>query len=285
MKTADKAKYLVWAAARSIAADRTCPACASPETRLVTRKHGVTALYRCHVCSLMFRVPKGSPEDDRRFYEVDYEQGSTTDLPDDTQLDELKRTSFRDIGKDYTDYIAVLRTIGVGPGSVVYDYGSSWGYGSWQFRESGYRVYSYDVARTRARFSEQKLGCRVLPEPTAVPERVDCLFASHVIEHLADPNVLWATALRVLQPNGLVVLVMPNGEPSRASLDRTRYHQQWGRVHPLLLSASSLSWMATRYGFHGASYTSPYELGQIAHELPGDLDGDELLFVGRRGSA
>jgi SAM-dependent methyltransferase len=282
MKTADKAKYLVWAATRSVLADRTCPACASPETRLVTRKHGVTALYRCHVCSLMFRVPKGSPDDDRRFYEVDYEQGSTTDLPDDAQLDELKKTSFRDIGKDYTDYIAVLRAIGVGPGSLVYDYGSSWGYGSWQFRESGYRVYSYDVARTRARFSEQKLGCHVLPEATAVPERVACLFASHVIEHLADPNVLWTTALRVLQPNGVVVLVMPNGEPSRAAMDRTRYHQQWGRVHPLLLSASSLSWMATRYGFSGASYSSPYDVGQIAHEWPGVLDGDELLFVGRR---
>jgi predicted SAM-dependent methyltransferase len=146
-------------------------------------------------------------------------------------------------------------------------------------------VYSYDVATTRAHFSEEKLGCHVLAEATAVPERVDCLFASHVIEHLPDPNLLWATAVKVLQRNGVVVLVMPNGEPSRASVDRRRYHQQWGRVHPLLLSASSLSWMATRYGFSGARYSSPYELSQIAQELPGVLDGDELLFIGRRRHA
>jgi hypothetical protein len=233
----------------------------------------------------MFRVPKGSPEDDSRFYEADYEQESTTELPGDARLAELKKDSFRDIGKDYADYIAVLRTIGIGPGSLVYDYGSSWGYGSWQFRESGYRVYSYDVASTRARFSEQKLGCRVLPTATAVPERVDCLFASHVMEHLANPNLLWTTALSVLQPNGAVVLAMPNGEPSRAAVDRRRYHQQWGRVHPLLLSASSLGWMAARYGFSGASYSTPYELSRIAQELPGTLDGDELLFVGRWRSA
>lgn len=285
MKTADNAKYLAWAAARSIVVDRCCPACASPDTRLLTRKHGVTALYRCNVCSLMFRVPKGSPEQDDRFYEANYEQGSTTELPDDTRLDELKKTSFRDIGKDYAGYIAVLRSIGVGPGSLVYDYGSSWGYGSWQFRESGYRVYSYDVATTRARFSEQKLGCHVLPEASAVPERVDCMFASHVIEHLANPNLLWTIALSVLQPNGVVVLVMPNGEPLWASVDRKRYHRQWGRVHPLLLSAASLSWMAARYGFNGQSYTSPYELNRIAADLPGRLDGDELLFVGRRRGA
>jgi hypothetical protein len=282
MKTTDKVRYLVWAAARWPVADRACPACGSDATRLLRRKHGFTGLYQCATCGLMFRVPKGSLEDDGRFYEADYEQESTTELPDDDQLEALKQHSFRQIGKDYSDYIAVMRAIGVEPGSVVYDYGSSWGYGSWQFREAGYRVYSYDVARTRVRFGEEKLGCQAVSMPTAVPEPVDCFFASHVIEHLADPNVLWTTALGVLKPGSVVVLAMPNGEPSRARVDRHRYHQLWGRVHPLLLSAASLSWMADRYGFEGASYSSPYDVDRIRQARPDELIGDELLFVARR---
>jgi hypothetical protein len=259
--------------------------CGSTQTFLVKRKHAVTGLVECRTCHLLFRIPKGSLEDDGQFYEDHYEQGVTTDLPDDRELEQLKENSFRDIGKDYSAYIEVLRALGVDSGSTVYDYGSSWGYGSWQFRNAGYRVFCYDVATTRAQFAQDKLGCTRVAAPTQVPEQVDCLFASHVIEHLADPKVMWTMARHVLKPRGVLVLLTPNGEPSRARLDARIYHQLWGRVHPLLLSAASLSWMAERYGFEGAGYSSPYEPDRIAQWTPGSLDGDELLFVARRKCA
>jgi hypothetical protein len=66
----------------------------------------------------------------------------------------------------------------------------------------------------------------------------------------------------------VIVLFMPNGEPSRERLNGARYHQLWGRVHPLLLSAEALQHMATRHGFDGST--------------AGQLDGDELVFVARR---
>lgn len=284
MKLSDKARYLVWAASRWPAADRSCPACGSRHTALVKRKYAVTGLCECARCRLLFRVPKGSLGEDSNFYEGQYEQGATTELPDDRQLETLKENSFRQIGKDYSGHIAVLRALGLNSGSVVYDYGSSWGYGSWQFCRAGYRVYSYDVATTRVRFGQQKLGLHIVPDAVDLPEQVDCLFASHVIEHLADPNLMWTTAVRVLKPRGVMVLLAPNGEPSRAQLDARTYHQLWGRVHPLLLSAASLTWMAEQYGFEGAGYSPPYELRQIEQGLPGRLDGDELLFIARRKS-
>ncbi|MBV9170486.1 MAG: methyltransferase domain-containing protein [Chloroflexi bacterium] len=282
MKLSDKARYLVWAASRWPGADRSCPACRSRNTRLIKRKYGVTGLFECEHCHLFFRMPKGSLEDDGQFYEEEYEQGSTTDLPNDEQLRMLKASSFREIGKDYTPYIDVLRALGLNSGASIYDYGSSWGYGSWQFRKAGYRVYSYDVAKRRARFAQEKLGCTTVAGPTRVPEGVDCVFASHVIEHLADPNVMWTIAVQVLKPRGVLVLLTPNGEPRRGQLDARTYHQLWGRVHPLLLSVTPLTWMAEHHGFEGAGYSSPYELSRIAQWLSGRLDGDELLFVARR---
>ncbi|MBV9597850.1 MAG: hypothetical protein JOZ87_13395 [Chloroflexi bacterium] len=242
----------------------------------------VTALFGCDACELMFRMPKSSQVEDRAFYERAYQQGPTTDMPDPDELEALKRQSFAPIRRDYTGYIEVLRTLGIGAGDRVYDYGASWGYGSWQFAQAGYQVYSYEISRIRARYAEQHLGCQMLAEPEAVPERVHCFFASHVLEHLAQPQTLWRIAVDVVRREGAVVLFMPNGEPGCELRDPERYHQLWGRVHPLLLTSSAVAAMAARHGFETLAYSSPYDLDAIAARRPGRLDGDELMVVARR---
>jgi SAM-dependent methyltransferase len=282
VKTATRARYIAWAARGWLGADRSCPGCGSTRTRLLKRKHLVTALYGCDTCALMFRMPKTSPVTDHAFYQRDYEQRGTTDLPSADELEDLKRASFTSIGRNYADYIQVLQAVGVRPGQSVYDYGASWGYGSWQFAQAGYRVYSFEISRARARYAAHYLDCHVIDEPLGVPERVDCFFASHVLEHLAQPRTLWRIAARVLRPDGVVVLFMPNGEPRRELHDPVRYHQLWGQVHPLLLTGISVGAMAEQHGFETHAYSSPYELERIAARGPGRLDGDELLVVARR---
>src|SRR5262249_10584990 len=131
MRASAKLKYLVWAAAQLPTASRACPGCDSPRTRQVKRKYAVTSLRRCGDCALLFRIPKGSPGDDGQFYDSEYEQQSTTTVPDDASLELLKATSFQAIGKDCSGVIDVLQASGVEAGSCIYDFGSSWGYGSW----------------------------------------------------------------------------------------------------------------------------------------------------------
>lgn len=282
MNTSTKARYIAWAARGWLGADRSCPGCGSPRTRLLKRKYLVTALFGCDTCGLMFRMPKSSQLEDQSFYQWDYQQGGTTDMPDPSELEELQRLSFAPIGRDYTGYIEVLGALGFQPGATVYDYGASWGYGSWQFARAGYRVYSYELSRPRARFAEQYLGCQVVADPQAVPESVDCFFASHVLEHLGQPLTLWQLAAHILRPDGVVVLFMPNGEPGCEVRDPARYHQLWGRVHPLLLTSASVAAMAALYDFDTLAYSSPLDLERISTRTPGLLDGDELLVVARR---
>ena len=125
------------------------------------------------------------------------------------------------------------------------------------------------------------MACKVLSETEEIQEKADCFFSAHVIEHLPNPRILWEKASRVLKPNGFVVLFMPNGEPSRAAIDRN-YHKLWGQVHPLFLSADALAIMAREYGFTGYAYSSPYNIADIAaSRLPDSLMGDELLFIAR----
>src|SRR5271169_1850277 len=189
----NKAKYLLWAAARMPGADRGCPACGSHDTTLVKRKYMVTALWRCGHCRLMFRIPKTTENENDRFYQEDYRQGFTADCPAPEVLEELKRTGFRYTAKDYTRYVEILRALGLAPGQSVFDFGSSWGYGSWQLARAGFRVYSYEVSRPRACYSAERLGCDVR-SPGDLPEKVDCLFSAHVIEHLVNPRALWEIA-------------------------------------------------------------------------------------------
>ena len=232
----------------------------------------------------MFRMPKTSPIEDRLFYQDDYER-VTTDLPSTLELEELKRASFGPDWAQLRGLHPLLRAIGVRPGHTIYDYGASWGYGSWQFAQAGYRVYSFEIGRARARYAAEYLDCHVLDEPLGVPDRVDCFFASHVLEHLAQPQTLWRIAAQVLRPDGVVVLFMPNGEPRRELHDPVRYHQLWGQVHPLLLTGVSVGAMAAQHGFEAHAYSSPYDLECIAARGPDASTATNSLVVARpRGS-
>ncbi len=280
MTLLNKMKYLFWAARHMPRADRGCPACGSHSTTLLKRKYLVTALRRCEQCCLMFRIPKSTDEENNHFYQEDYCQGFTVDCPHPMVLEELKRDGFRHTEKDYSLYIEILKAVGLLPGHSVFDFGSSWGYGSWQLTQAGFLVYSYEVSHPRARYSAEHLGCDVRP-PDGLPEKVDCLFSAHVIEHLVNPRALWEIARNVVKPGGVVILFTPNGEPSLAATTKT-YHQLWGQVHPLLLTAESLRIMAADYGFQATAHSAPYDLGRISSGIAGYLTGDELLLVARQ---
>jgi 2-polyprenyl-3-methyl-5-hydroxy-6-metoxy-1,4-benzoquinol methylase len=265
-------------------ADRGCPFCGSTSSRLIKRKYLVTALRRCRDCQLLFRVPKAEEARQAAFYDREYRQGLTTALPAHAELAEMVARGFRGTERDYTSYLEVLEACGVPDGARVYDFGASWGYGSWQLASAGYCVVSYEISAQRAAYAAAKLGCHMLTSPTDLDGPVDCLFAAHVIEHLPRPSELWELASAAVSETGVVVLFMPNGEMSRADANPQAYHKQWGQVHPLLLTAAALSNMARCYGFAGTAYSSPYDLERMRRGEEGTLEGDELCFVARRAS-
>ncbi|HEY6763818.1 MAG TPA: class I SAM-dependent methyltransferase [Candidatus Sulfotelmatobacter sp.] len=190
---------------------------------------------------------------------------------------------FKNTVKDYQTYIGVLHAIGVEPGRTVLDFGCSWGYGSWQLREAGFSVYSYEVSKRRAEFARKKLGCAIVGDDL-VSNRVDCLFSAHVLEHLPDPNLLWHIAERVLNPNGVVVCFMPNGDSRlEAAYGTTQYHQLWGQVHPLLVGPRAAAFMAKRHRYVPVVHTSPYDPQRLRANISSDhLIGQELLLIARK---
>jgi 2-polyprenyl-3-methyl-5-hydroxy-6-metoxy-1,4-benzoquinol methylase len=283
---ASRFEYLLWAFKKSLLGGtdaHSCPACGASNALLVRRKYGVTALRQCRQCSLRFRTPKDDPGAAETFYSDEvYKQGFTTDLPSDAELQAMFANRFAGTEKDFSYRIEALFAAGLKPGARILDYGCSWGYGSWQMRQAGFDVFSYEIGQQRARYASEKLDCVMVSDLRALDGTVDCFFSSHVIEHLANPRSLFDEAEKVLRPGGLFVCYAPNGAVEREKKDYGAYHQNWGMVHPLMLTPEFMKGEACRRGFtQCAVFSSPVQSSNIEVLRESSLDGDELLMIGR----
>ena len=151
-----------------------CPSCGCKSAELVRRKYLVTALRRCGDCRLLFRTPTTSTAENQAFYQKDYTQGFTTDCPSDAALAELLKSGFAGSIRDYSAYVGILRAAGAAPGAApsdaaiakplrLFEFGCSWGYGSWQFAKPGFEVEAYEISEPRAKYAREKLGVKVHP--------------------------------------------------------------------------------------------------------------------------
>ena len=42
------------------------------------------------------------------------------------------------------------------------DFGCSWGYGSFQLKKQGYKVYSYEISKPRSNYAKTKLNIKII---------------------------------------------------------------------------------------------------------------------------
>ena len=283
-----KIDYLLWAFRKTLRGGSeatACPACGEKMTTLVRRKWLVTALRECPACLLRFRTPKDDPASVEKFY-VDevYKQGFTTDLPSDDQLRAMMQSHFAGTEKDFSAKIDIFRAAGLKPGARIVDFGGSWGYASWQFRQAGFEVFTYEIGRERALYAKQKLGCTIMEDLRPLDGTIDCFFSAHVIEHLPNPNIFFDEAAKVLAPTGMIVCCCPNGAQERQQSEGLdAYDKNWGKVHPLMITPGFMRREALKRSFASCNvYSSPVNLLDVAARRDGDLSQSELLTIAYR---
>ena len=75
--------------------------------------------------------------------------------------------------------VSVLTKLGLNRGNTIFDYGCSWGYGSYQLVQAGFEVISFEVAPSRRRFAREKLGVTTVDDmATDLDLHFDCFFLS-----------------------------------------------------------------------------------------------------------
>lgn len=236
----------------------------------------------------MFRTPTTTPQENEQFYQSDYSQGFTSEVPNETQLKQLIETKFEYSEKCYAENIAILRALGAKTGDKILDFGCSWGYGSWQLRDAGFDVSSFEISKPRCKYAREKLGVKAFDELAAFEkDSFDFFFSSHVLEHVPSVNGTIEFARSVLKPGGVFISFTPNGSPERQEKEPAIWSKQWGMVHPNFLDSVYFENLNAEV----LMASSPYEISSIrAVWKKGDggvvrpLVGAELLTAFRMAS-
>lgn len=279
-----KLKYLKFCLQKQI--DRcafNCPSCGCSKSTLISRKYIVTQLRRCESCMLLFRTPTTTAQENKSFYQEEYRQGFTTDCPSDEVLSHLIKTAFRNSDKDYSSRIELLEVATGGNQGRLFDFGCSWGYGSWQLKRHGFDVEAFEISSPRANYAREKLGVLVHSSLTDIPPNsFDICFSSHVLEHVPSVKETIDFGLSILRPGGLFIAFTPNGAASYRAKNRYSWEKSWSMVHPNLLDDEY-------YQFHFGSdkillLSDPYAFSAVEKWHNGitehqPLTGKELLFL------
>jgi cyclopropane fatty-acyl-phospholipid synthase-like methyltransferase len=157
-------------------------------------------------------------------------------MPSDAALATLLSNGFQG-EKNWSYYNDVLQRLGLRSGARIFDFGCSWGYGSYQMIKAGYCVLAFEIAPTRRKYAEQKLGVPTVADMEHVVKdqelmgAFDCFFSSHVLEHVPCPSKVFRYADTLLRSGGLFVSFTPNGSDGAKS-DFREWENWWGEVHP-----------------------------------------------------
>lgn len=281
----NKAGYLLSSMGkRLVGGHNKCPSCGGDAAEQLDQKWLVTTFCRCGRCRLLYRIPTSDAQENEDFYQEDYTEGFTTDLPTDVAIQELIATRFVSSEKNYAHYIAVLHALGVKPGARLFDYGCSWGYGSHQLAAAGYQVDAFEISRPRAAYARSKLGVSMPDIAQLPPASYDVFFSAHVIEHVPSPSAMIELGMHLLKSGGLFVCFCPNGSLAFRQRAPRDWHLMWGQSHPQLIddiylhqafpqhplfihSAPLLQWARSEHLNPAASWSrqSTAQIGSLEH--------------------
>lgn len=266
-----------------------CPSCGALKSTKIKRKYLVMTLMRCNSCKLLFRVPTTNPTENENFYQRTYQQGFTTEMPSLAALSKLKSLKFQNTEKNYTHYIDILNALGLKKNSRILDFGCSWGYGSWQFKQGGYDVQSFEISRPRCEYAIRHMNVDATWNLDDLRGPFDVFFSSHVIEHVPSVKETILLAEKLLKPGGYFVAFTPNGSNAYRELSPSSWKHAWSIVHPNLLDEEYYE-----HTFRNTSFiigSNPYDTNAImvwaqeANCSPKQkvlsLDGNELLCIAK----
>ena len=216
LTTSQKIEYFLESSFRYFSKVK-CPNCDSVKCVLIDSKYIVTRLFECSDCHLCFRHPVEKNSVNEKFYQDDYKESDsiTATLPDKDSLKNLIAEGFKTGNKNADRYIKLFKTLfKEGKKPNIVDYGSSWGYISYQIKNAGYSLQSFEISKTRAAYGNQNLGLDIRTNEKELKEGVDIFFSSHVIEHHPDLRGMLDLAAKLLSPGGYFIALSPNGSAS-----------------------------------------------------------------------
>ncbi len=271
-------------------ADSICPHCGRADTERLGTKYVILQLRRCRDCQLMFRYPKDDVRTNIEYYQDEYEEGGiTTELPDDETLKYLLDSAFSETDKDFLTKINIIKCYKAS--GEVLDYGSSWGYGVWQFEHAGFSAVGFEISDRRASFAREKLGIRIISTLADLDalgdDSFDVIFSNHCLEHLPTLSCLFTGFSRLLKEDGLIMISVPNCNGcGNREIFRRKKNYAFGEKHTMALDSRFFKTNLPKYGFDEIMcLTPPYDQTDLLAGTDGgssDCSSGELMLLARK---
>ena len=166
------------------------------------------SVVRCSSCGLLRLDPVPPPEELPRYY-----PGNYWFAPDEGTASRLEEAYRRLVLRDHVHFVVQALGHSKARGPLL-DVGCGGGLFLGMMRERGFRVLGLDNSRDAASIAWHR---HQAPAMVAMLERVPLRAGSlgaltmfHVLEHLYDPRAYLLAACRLLQPDGRLVVQVPN---------------------------------------------------------------------------
>lgn len=242
------AAFVTWAVIqRVLGQPRNCPYCASTNTKSLGHRFFFLSLLRCEECGLMFRYPKQTDAWCKYFYMRTDTSGD--ELPRVEDVRRLMNQKFVGTKYSVSRLIDLFSTINRGR---LLDYGCSWGYGVWQYRDNGYDAVGFDLSKPKAMFGMSELGVPIIDDFTELESlsasSFDYVVACHVLEHLPQIDNMLRLFSRLLRAGGKLVVLVPNADCTLAQEGNRLWPYMISREHNLALDAAWFQRNIGRYG-------------------------------------
>ena len=189
-----------------------CPACGSSRTahwQVKTVEAGNFPVRRCRACGSAFVWPRPAPDMIEAFYRG---QGYKALSADDHQA--LQDTYYPDAAMDASRIIGRCRRLA--SGTRFLDIGAGFGEFSRAAREAGFEVMACEPNGNSRRIFARINGFEPIADmfdrglAARLAGRFDVALASHLLEHVIDPEAFAANLGTVLAPGGIAAVAVPH---------------------------------------------------------------------------
>ncbi len=206
-----------------------CPVCLNPVTApalvgtdfLFESTSKTFTLYSCEACRCLFLHPMPDSREIERFYPADYWWNARRS----GGLKKLESV-YRKLA--LRDHIAFITKAAGNRGVDVLDVGCGSGTLLGLLKQRGFRVNGLDFSAEAAAIAKAENGVDVavgsLEEAHFPAESFDVVTLFHVMEHVTNPRLVLAQVSRVLKPNGVAILQVPNIESWQFKIFGARWY-------------------------------------------------------------
>lgn len=271
----------------------TCPVCTA---KLRPYRIGATPMFACDTCTVIVRDPSLAPTSGDAYYEDEYSLTHTVRAS--TEMHRYFR---------YPEYQSLIATVlRHQPDATSWlDVGCDHGFFLDDVRRYIPRVAGIELS-ARARAYAQRIGLDVVRDMSQLSGTFDVVSMWHVLEHIETPNVLLEELRRVMSPNAVLTLRVPDIASTFARLLGSRWIWFQPQNHAVHYTQRALHTLLERSGFsvlHSArqrpntsltraSYTLARRVMRHAHGTTTslrdrlartyqDITGQELFVIAR----